>query len=299
MNNNERPEIGSGMRIKAIMETYGLTFKKSLGQNFLTDLNVLKKIVLAADVSLDDDVIEIGPGIGALTEQLAKKAHKVLALEIDERLIPVLKETLADYSNVIVIQADILAVQLSELIKEHFDGKHQVKIVANLPYYITTPIVLHLLDEEADFKTITVMMQKEVAQRLTAKPGTKDYGSLTVGVAYSTDSEIAFFVPKTVFVPSPKVDSAIVSMKKRIPQKYQPQNEVEFKNLVRGSFMHKRKSLWNNLLGLYGKEKNIKSKLTLALADAQISPGVRAERLNVADFVRLSDCLLEQGLSSK
>lgn len=299
MSDNERPEIGSGTRTKAIMETYGLTFKKSLGQNFLTDLNVLKKIVTAADVTADDDVIEIGPGIGALTEQLAKNAHQVLALEIDERLIPVLGETLADYANITVLHGDILQTQLSALIQEHFDGQHAVKIVANLPYYITTPIVLHLLDEEADFESITVMMQKEVAQRLTASPGNKDYGSLTIGVAYSTDSEIAFTVPKTVFVPSPKVDSAIVSMKKRRQEKYHPQNKVNFKRLVRGSFMHKRKSLWNNLLGLYGKDENIKNKLTSALKSSQIEPGIRAERLSVADFVKLSDSLEEQELAPK
>lgn len=299
MSDNERPEIGSGTRTKVIMETYGLTFKKSLGQNFLTDLNVLKKIVTAADVTADDDVIEIGPGIGALTEQLAKNAHQVLALEIDERLIPVLGETLADYANITVLHGDILQTQLSALIQEHFDGQHAVKIVANLPYYITTPIVLHLLDEEADFESITVMMQKEVAQRLTASPGNKDYGSLTIGVAYSTDSEIAFTVPKTVFVPSPKVDSAIVSMKKRRQEKYHPQNEVNFKRLVRGSFMHKRKSLWNNLLGLYGKDENIKNKLTSALNSSQIEPGIRAERLSVADFVKLSDSLEEQKLVPK
>lgn len=299
MTDNRNPEIGSSTRTRAIMEAYGLTFKKSLGQNFLTDLNILKKIVAAATVSEVDDVIEIGPGIGALTEQLAKKAHQVLALELDERLIPVLGETLADHKNVTVIHGDILATELAVLIKEHFDGKHQVKIVANLPYYITTPIVLHLLDEEAEFASITVMMQKEVAERLTAQPGNKEYGSLTVGVAYSTDSEIAFTVPKTVFVPSPKVDSAIVSMKKRAVAKYRPQNEENFKHLVRGSFMHKRKSLWNNLQGLYGKDENIKNKLALALKGAQIEPGIRAERLTVEDFVRLSDALEGQSLSPK
>lgn len=299
MTENNNPEIGSGTRTRAIMEAYGLTFKKSLGQNFLTDLNILNKIVTAAEVSDADDVIEIGPGIGALTEQLAKAAHQVVALEIDERLIPVLGETLADYQNITVLHGDILATDLSALIAEHFDGQHQVKIVANLPYYITTPIVLHLLDEKADFASITVMMQKEVAERLTAHPGTKDYGSLTVGVAYSTDCEIAFTVPKTVFVPSPKVDSAIVSMKKKAADAYQPKNEVNFKRLVRGSFMHKRKSLWNNLLGFYGKDENIKSKLTLALEAAEIEPGIRAERLTVGDFVRLSDCLEDQALSPK
>ncbi len=295
----EKPEIGSVTRTRAIMETYGLTFKKSLGQNFLTDLNVLKKIVKAAKVNKEDDVVEIGPGIGALTEQLAKKAHQVVALEIDQRLLPVLAETLADYSNVQVIHKDILQTDLTQLIGQYFDGSHPVKIVANLPYYITTPIVLHLLDEQAAFQSITVMMQKEVAARLTASPGTKDYGSLTVGVAYFTHTKIAFFVPKTVFVPAPKVDSAIVVLSKRRDNKYQPKNEKNFQRLVSGSFMHKRKSLWNNLLALYGKEASVKEIISKSLKNAQIDPGIRAERLSVADFVRLSDKLEENRLFPK
>ncbi|GBG94359.1 dimethyladenosine transferase [Ligilactobacillus salitolerans] len=296
---SNKPEIGSVTRTKAIMETYGLTFKKSLGQNFLTDLNVLKNIVAAAQISADDDVLEIGPGIGALTEQLAKNAHQVLAVELDQRLLPVLKETLADYDNVQVIHGDILQVQLAEVLAEHFDGQHPVKIVANLPYYITTPIVLHLLAEQASFSSITVMMQKEVAQRLTAQPGTKDYGSLTVGVTYATETEIAFTVPKTVFIPSPKVDSAIVVMKKRTELQQKPQNEKNFRKLIRGSFMHKRKSLWNNLLALYGKEPEIKTRLEQALETAEIAPGIRAERLSVADFIRLSDSLENEALEPK
>ena len=179
---NKRPEIGSPTRTRAIMESYGLKFKKSLGQNFLTDINILKKIVSAADVGPDDDVIEVGPGIGALTEQLAQKAHQVLALEIDQRLIPVLKETLADYDNVDVVNQDILKANLPELVKEKFDGQHHLKVVANLPYYITTRIILDVLESEVDFETIVVMIQKEVAARLAAQPGHKDYGSLSVAV---------------------------------------------------------------------------------------------------------------------
>ncbi|GET18773.1 16S rRNA (adenine(1518)-N(6)/adenine(1519)-N(6))-dimethyltransferase RsmA [Ligilactobacillus agilis] len=289
---NNLPEIASPTRTRAIMETYGLTFKKSLGQNFLTDINVLKKIVAAAEVSEADDVIEIGPGIGALTEQLAKSAHQVLALEIDDRLLPVLKETLAPYPNVEVIHQDILKANLKELIAEHFDGQHRLKIVANLPYYITTPIIMHLLATELAFDQIVVMMQKEVANRLAAQPGSKDYGSLSIGVQYEMDCQVAFIVPKTVFVPQPKVDSAIISLTKKKAKEYQPQDERFFHQLVRGAFMHRRKSLWNNLQGLYGKQAEVKEKLSQALAQAEIEPSVRAERLTIADFVRLADCLL-------
>lgn len=297
--NNNLPEIASPTRTRAIMETYGLTFKKSLGQNFLTDINVLKKIVAAAEVNEADDVIEIGPGIGALTEQLAKSAHRVLALEIDDRLLPVLKETLAPYPNVEVIHQDILKANLKELIAEHFDGQHRLKIVANLPYYITTPIIMHLLATELAFDQIVVMMQKEVANRLAAQPGSKDYGSLSIGVQYEMDCQIAFIVPKTVFVPQPKVDSAIISLTKKKAKEYQPQDERFFHQLVRGAFMHRRKSLWNNLQGLYGKQAEVKEKLSQALAQAEIEPSVRAERLTIADFVRLADCLLATGVKVK
>lgn len=296
---NNLPEIASPTRTRAIMETYGLTFKKSLGQNFLTDINVLKKIVAAAEVNEADDVIEIGPGIGALTEQLAKSAHQVLALEIDDRLLPVLKETLAPYPNVEVIHQDILKANLKELIAEHFDGQHRLKIVANLPYYITTPIIMHLLATELAFDQIVVMMQKEVANRLAAQPGSKDYGSLSIGVQYEMDCQVAFIVPKTVFVPQPKVDSAIISLTKKKAKEYQPQDERFFHQLVRGAFMHRRKSLWNNLQGLYGKQAEVKEKLSQALAQAEIEPSVRAERLTIADFVRLADCLLATGVKVK
>lgn len=296
---NNLPEIASPTRTRAIMETYGLTFKKSLGQNFLTDINVLKKIVAAAEVSEADDVIEIGPGIGALTEQLAKSAHQVLALEIDDRLLPVLKGTLAPYPNVEVIHQDILKANLKELIAEHFDGQHRLKIVANLPYYITTPIIMHLLATELAFDQIVVMMQKEVANRLAAQPGSKDYGSLSIGVQYEMDCQVAFIVPKTVFVPQPKVDSAIISLTKKKAKEYQPQDERFFHQLVRGAFMHRRKSLWNNLQGLYGKQAEVKEKLSQALAQAEIEPSVRAERLTIADFVRLADCLLATGVKVK
>lgn len=293
---NELPEIASPTRTRAIMESYGLTFKKSLGQNFLTDINILNKIVVAADVTEADDVIEIGPGIGALTEQLAKRAHQVMALEIDDRLIPVLKDTLAPYDNVTIVHQDVLKADLNALIAQNFDGKHNLKIVANLPYYITTPIILHLLDTKIDFEKIVVMMQKEVADRLAATPGNKDYGSLTVAVQYEMDADIAFIVPKTVFIPQPKIDSAIIVLEKKDSQPYQPADEEFFKKMVKGIFLHRRKSLWNNLQGLYGKDPGTKEKMQVALQKAGIEPGIRAEKLSIAQMVDLADALSAQKL---
>lgn len=291
MKNNEI-EIANPTRTRAIMETYGLNFKKSLGQNFLTDINVLHKIVDAAEISDEDDVIEVGPGIGALTEQLAKRAHQVMAFEIDDRLIPVLDETLAPYENIKVIQQDILKADLEHQIKENFDGKHHLKLVANLPYYITTPIIMHLLQSGIKFDAIVVMMQKEVAQRLTAQPGTKDYGSLSIAVQYYTNAEISFIVPKTVFVPQPKIDSAVVRLTPQKPEK-QPKDEQAFMQLVKGSFAHRRKSLWNNLLGIYGKDAQTKERLEKVLNDVGIEKSIRAERLSISQFIDLSNALIE------
>lgn len=294
---NELPEIASKARTRAIMETYGLTFKKSLGQNFLTDLNILKKIVAAAEVGEEDDVIEIGPGIGALTEQLAKSAHQVMALEIDSRLIPVLSETLSPYDNVKIVEQDVLKADLKELIAQNFDGRHKIKLVANLPYYITTPIVMHLLEVDVDFETIVVMMQKEVADRLAAQPGTKDYGSLSVAVQYEMDAKIAFIVPKTVFMPQPKVDSAIIALNRKDEKPDVPVDEPFFKKMVKGIFLHRRKSLWNNLQGLYGKDPLTKEKLEHALKNAEIEKSVRAERLSISQMVRLADNLFAEKLN--
>ena len=297
--NNQLPEIASPTRTRAIMESYGLTFKKSLGQNFLTDINILNKIVAAADVTPEDDVIEIGPGIGALTEQLAKNAHQVMALEIDDRLIPVLADTLAPYDNVTVVHQDVLKADLVELIAKNFDGKHKIKLVANLPYYITTPIILHLLEAPVDFDRIVVMMQKEVADRLAAVPGTKDYGSLSVAVQYEMDAKVAFIVPKTVFIPQPKVDSAIIVLEKKAVQTYEPVDEKFFKQMVKGIFLHRRKSLWNNLQGMYGKTPEIKEKMHAALAKVGIEPGIRAEKLTIAQMVELADALVNEKIIKK
>jgi 16S rRNA (adenine1518-N6/adenine1519-N6)-dimethyltransferase len=287
----EQQPIGSRERTREILAAYGLTFKKSLGQNFLTEPTILRQIASAAELTTADDVLEIGPGIGSLTEQLAQNAHQVLALEIDQRLLPILADTLAPYDNVTVLNQDVLKSDLATLIRDHFDGQHKVKVVANLPYYITTPILLRLLESGVAFDQIVVMMQKEVAERLAADPGSKAYGSLSVAVQYQMTVKLAFIVPKTVFVPQPNVDSAIVSLTRHVTPPAVATDEKVFARLVRGSFAQRRKSLWNNLTALYGKDATTKAALTEVLAAEKIDPGIRGERLSVTDFVRLANAI--------
>ncbi|GEP18813.1 16S rRNA (adenine(1518)-N(6)/adenine(1519)-N(6))-dimethyltransferase RsmA [Pediococcus argentinicus] len=295
----EQIEIGNPIRTRAIIEQYGLSAKKSLGQNFLTDSNVLVNIVTAAEISEEDDVIEVGPGIGALTEQLAKRAHHVLAFEIDENLIRVLDDTLAPYDNVTVLNHDVLKANLANEIAENLDGKHHLKVVANLPYYITTPILKNFMASSLPIEKMVVMMQKEVAERLTANPGNKEYGSLSVVVQYRMDTKIEFAVPAKVFVPKPKVDSAILSLTPRTEYTVKPDDEAHFFKTVHGCFMHRRKNLWNNLQGMFGKTPEIKEEIQIVLDDLQIDPQIRPERLTVADFIRLSNRLLPTDLKQK
>ncbi len=287
------PEIGSRTRTRAIMEKYGIRTKKSFGQNFLTDLNVLKNIVEAADITANDNVIEIGPGIGALTEQLAQAAGEVLALEIDQDLIPVLKEVLSPYDNVKVINQDVLQANLPELIKKEFkDPSRPIKVVANLPYYITSPILMNLLASPVEWATICVMMQKEVAQRLTAKPGTKQYGALTLAIEYQMQAKI-----RKVFVPAPNVDSAIVVLTPRTnPLPVQPFDKQKLFGFIRGCFAHRRKSLWNNLQSVIGKDPAVKEKMTAVLNQLDISPQIRPEKLTLEQFIELANALHQQNL---
>lgn len=292
------PEIGSRTRTRAIMEKYGIRTKKSFGQNFLTDLNVLKNIVEAADITANDNVIEIGPGIGALTEQLAQAAGEVLALEIDQDLIPVLKEVLSPYDNVKVINQDVLQANLPELIKKEFkDPSRPIKVVANLPYYITSPILMNLLASPVEWATICVMMQKEVAQRLTAKPGTKQYGALTLAIEYQMQAKIAFDVSRKVFVPAPNVDSAIVVLTPRTnPLPVQPFDKQKLFGFIRGCFAHRRKSLWNNLQSVIGKDPAVKEKMMAVLNQLDISPQIRPEKLTLEQFIELANALHQQNL---
>ena len=247
----------------------------------------------AAEITRDDNVIEIGPGIGALTEQLAQAAGEVLALEIDQDLIPVLAEVLAPYDNVTVLNQDVLQANLPELIKQQFtDPSRPIKVVANLPYYITSPILMNLLAAPVDWAAICVMMQKEVAQRLTAQPGTKQYGALTLAIEYQMTAEIAFNVSRRVFVPAPNVDSAIVVLRPRTtPLPVQPFNKQKLFGFIRGCFAHRRKSLWNNLQATVGKQPAVKEKMQAILTALAISPQTRPERLTLEQFIELANAL--------
>ena len=281
---------------RAILERHGFTFKKSFGQNFLTDTNILQKIVDTAEIDKKVNVIEIGPGIGALTEFLAENAAEVMAFEIDDRLVPILADTLRDFDNVTVINQDILKVDLAQYIAEFKNPDLPIKVVANLPYYITTPILMNLIESGIPFSEFVVMMQKEVADRISAQPNTKAYGSLSIAVQYYMTAKVAFIVPRTVFVPSPNVDSAILKMVRREQPAVEVQDEKFFFKVSKASFVHRRKTLWNNLTSYFGKSEEVKTKLERALEKADLVANVRGEALDLAAFARLSDALKSEGL---
>lgn len=281
---------------KAVLERHGFTFKKSFGQNFLTDTNILQKIVDTAEIDDQVNVIEIGPGIGALTEFLAERAAQVMAFEIDHRLVPILADTLRDFDNVTVVNEDILKVDLAQHIQNFKNPDLPIKVVANLPYYITTPILMHLIESGIPFCEFVVMMQKEVADRISAQPNTKAYGSLSIAVQYYMTAKVAFIVPRTVFVPAPNVDSAILKMVRRPEPAVAVEDENFFFKVSKAGFTHRRKTLWNNLTGYFGKTEEVKDKLTKALDQAGLSPSVRGEALSLAEFAGLADALKGQGL---
>ena len=281
---------------RAILERHGFTFKKSFGQNFLTDTNILQKIVDTAEIDKNVNVIEIGPGIGALTEFLAESAAEVMAFEIDDRLVPILSDTLRDFDNVTVVNQDILKVDLAQYIAEFKNPDLPIKVVANLPYYITTPILMHLIESGIPFSEFVVMMQREVADRISAQPNTKAYGSLSIAVQYYMTAKVAFIVPRTVFVPAPNVDSAILKMVRRDQPAVEVQDEKFFFKVSKASFVHRRKTLWNNLTSCFGKSEEIKAKLERALETIDLAPNVRGESLDLETFARLSDALKAEGL---
>lgn len=281
---------------KAVLDRHGFTFKKSFGQNFLTDTNILQKIVDTAEIDQNVNVIEIGPEIGALTEFLAENAAEVMAFEIDDRLVPILADTLRDFDNVQVVNQDILKADLQIQIKQFKNPDLPIKVVANLPYYITTPILMHLIESKIPFQEFVVMMQREVADRISAEPNTKAYGSLSIAVQYYMTAKVAFIVPRTVFVPAPNVDSAILKMVRRDQPLIEVKDEDFFFRVSRLSFVHRRKTLWNNLTSHFGKSEDIKTKLEKGLALADIKPSIRGEALSIQDFGKLADALKEVGL---
>jgi 16S rRNA (adenine1518-N6/adenine1519-N6)-dimethyltransferase len=286
-------DIATPIRTKAILEKYGFSFKKSLGQNFLIDTNILKRIVEHAGLSETSGAIEIGPGIGALTEQLAKNSQKVVAFEIDQRLLPILKDTLSPYPNVTVIHQDVLKADVKAVMDSEFSGIDDVMVVANLPYYVTTPIIMKLLEDHLPIRGIVCMLQKEVADRISAKPGTKDYGSLSIAVQYYTEAETVMIVPKTVFVPQPNVDSAVIRLTRRQTPRVEIKDESFFFQVTRSSFAQRRKTLFNNLQSGLPNGKEKKQLILSVLEEVGIDPTRRGETLSIEEFASLSDALYD------
>lgn len=270
--------------IKAIREEFGFKFSKSLGQNFLTDKNIIDKIVDGAQIGPEDTVIEIGPGIGVITSEAARKAKKVIAIEIDKSLIPILSKTLGDYDNVKVINEDVLKININKLIEE--ESARGVKIMGNLPYYITTPIIMKILEEEVNADSITIMMQKEVADRIKALPGSKTYGALSVAVQYYCTVEKVADVPRSVFVPQPNVDSVVLRLNIRDKKPVEVTDRSLFFDCVKAGFGQRRKTLLNSLQGVKGVDKAI---IAESLDGAGIESGRRAETLTIEEFGRISN----------
>ena len=275
--------------IEAIKEKHRFQLSKSLGQNFITDKHVIERIVEGAGPSEKDLVIEIGPGIGVLTAEAAQQAAKVIAIEIDSKLIPILGETLAEYDNVEVINQDILKTDLNKIIDEqrqlgNFTG--DVKIIGNLPYYITTPIIMHILENSIHAESITVMMQKEVADRIKASPGNKTYGAISAAVQYYCEVEQVISVPKEVFVPRPKVDSAVLKLTIRKETPVDLIDEKAFFACIKAGFGQRRKTLLNSLTGTYGLSKD---EIRAILEKAGIDPVRRAETLDMKEFADIAN----------
>ncbi|HOM02518.1 MAG TPA: 16S rRNA (adenine(1518)-N(6)/adenine(1519)-N(6))-dimethyltransferase RsmA [Acetivibrio sp.] len=279
-----------GGNTKKLIQKYNLKLTKSLGQNFLTDDNVVKKIVDVANVSDNDLVIEIGPGVGSMTTELAKRAKKVIAVEIDKRLIPALQENLCEFSNVDIVNKDIMDVNINELYDKGQYGS--IKVVANLPYYITTPIIMKLLEEENDINLMVFMVQKEVAQRMTAAPGKKDYGALSVAVQYYTKPEKAFDVPPHCFVPQPEVDSTVVKLNVNEAPPVQLINRDFFFKVVKAAFGQRRKTLVNALHNFKVLEKT-KEEIKEILNQLGIDENARGETLSISQFAQLSNLLFK------
>jgi len=279
--------LSSHRATKDIVDKHGFKFSKSLGQNFLIDDNVIDKIIDGARVKEGDKVIEVGPGIGTLTREMAKRAEKVVAVEIDKNLIPILKETLADFDNTEVVNEDILKVDINKLVDEKLSGG-PVKLIANLPYYITTPIVMKFLEEDIPVTDIVVMVQKEVADRMNAVPSTKDYGALSVAVQYYCDTEIVAKAPRHMFIPQPKVDSTVIGLHIRAEEKYKADNEQLFFKTVKAAFGQRRKTLLNSLSSMGVLDK---AKIKEVLAEAGIDEKRRGETLSIEEFANLSNII--------
>ncbi|MCR5516539.1 MAG: 16S rRNA (adenine(1518)-N(6)/adenine(1519)-N(6))-dimethyltransferase RsmA [Lachnospira sp.] len=273
----------------AVLNRYGFNFQKKFGQNFLIDENIVEKIVREAGVTKDDFVLEIGPGIGTMTQILCENAREVVAVEIDTKLIPILKEdTLRYYDNVTVINEDILKLDINKIVKEKNNGK-PIKVVANLPYYITTPIIMGLFENHVALDSITIMVQKEVADRMQVGPGTKDYGALSLAVQYYAKPEIVLNVPASCFMPRPNVDSAVIRLNRYQTPAYDVKNEKLLFNLIKASFLQRRKTMLNSVSN--GLSNVTKEDLANALESMGLPKTVRGEALTLEQFVELSNLL--------
>lgn len=272
-----------------ILQKYNFNFQKKFGQNFLIDTSVLDRIIAAAEITKEDCVLEIGPGIGTMTQYLAESAGEVVAVEIDKNLIPILADTLSEYSNVTVINDDILKVDVNKIVEEKNGGK-PVKVVANLPYYITTPIIMGLFENHVPLKSITIMVQKEVADRMQVGPGTKDYGALSLAVQYYAKPEIVANVPPNCFIPRPNVGSAVIRLTRYEKPPVQVNDEKRMFALIRASFNQRRKTLVNGL-GNASELGVSKERVAAVLEEMQLSPTIRGEALTLEQFARLSNLL--------
>lgn len=284
-------KIASPLRTKLIMERYGFHLKKKYGQNLLVDENILESIIKGANLNKEDIVLEIGPGIGSLTQYIAEQVEEVVAIEIDQSLIPILEETLSEYNNASVINMDVLKVDLKELVETRWPNR-KVKVVANLPYYITTPIIMKFFEEEVPVESITVMIQKEVADRMYAKPSTKAYGSLTLAVQFYSNPEIVVQVPASCFIPQPKVGSTVICLKSHDKYTTQLTDKKMLFKVIKGAFQQRRKTLVNTVSHQVDLELT-KEQIRKALHQMEISETIRGEALSLDEFIQLTQILYE------
>ena len=282
-------KLGNPKNTIEVIQKYDFDFQKKFGQNFLIDERVLEKIISAAEVNKDDFVLEIGPGIGTMTQYLAENAREVMAVEIDKNLIPILSDTLSAYDNVSILNADILKVDIAKIVEEKNGGK-PVKVVANLPYYITTPIIMGLFESHVPIDSITVMVQKEVADRMQVGPGTKDYGALSLAVQYYAKPYIVANVPPNCFMPRPKVASAVIRLTRHAETPVQVDDEKLLFQIIRASFNQRRKTLANGLQNYEGLSFE-KETIEAAIAECGFSPSVRGEALSLEEFAKLANVL--------
>lgn len=282
------PTLGNPRGTIEILKKYQFNFQKRFGQNFLIDSHILEKIIESAEITKEDCVLEIGPGIGTMTQYLAENAGEVIAVEIDKALIPILSETLSSYENVTVINEDILKLDINGLVQEKNAGK-PIKVVANLPYYITTPIIMDLFESKVPLKSITIMVQKEVAERMQVGPGTKDYGALSLAVQYYAKPYLVAYVPPGCFIPQPKVGSAVIRLTRYEKPPVEVKNEKLMFDLIRASFNQRRKTLVNALANA-GNLNFSKEEIGKAIEKLGLSSSIRGETLTLKQFADLSNC---------